>query len=174
MHNKPYSVDASKIQRVLPDLSYISLQDSARAAADSAVALGLVSMRWSPRLLFLDAFGRAYGALVGQRDPLLTAQPHAAAAAEGSPSAGRGRAGCVPAAARSVPLAIKTATAAAAAAADAGDTEGSEVEAVSTPVSKLGVNVIVCEPVQPAKQHKQQPRQQLRQRAPAAGGRQAV
>lgn len=45
MHNKPYNVDASKITRVLPDFSYIPLKDSARAAADSVVAMGLAAFR---------------------------------------------------------------------------------------------------------------------------------
>jgi hypothetical protein len=43
MHNKPYSVDATKIQRVLPDFKYIPLADSVRAAADSVVAMGLAA-----------------------------------------------------------------------------------------------------------------------------------
>lgn len=43
MHNKPYTVDASKITRVLPDFSYIPLAESVRAAADSVVAMGLAA-----------------------------------------------------------------------------------------------------------------------------------
>lgn len=43
MHNKPYTVDASKITRVLPDFTYIPLAESARAAADSVVAMGLAN-----------------------------------------------------------------------------------------------------------------------------------
>lgn len=45
MHNKPYTVDASKITRVLPDFSYISLQASVKAAADSVVAMGLAAFQ---------------------------------------------------------------------------------------------------------------------------------
>jgi len=43
MHNKPYKVDASKITRVLPGFTYIPLDASVRAAADSVVALGLAA-----------------------------------------------------------------------------------------------------------------------------------
>lgn len=47
MHNKPYTVDASKITRVLPDFSYIPLQASVKAAADSVVAMGLAAFHGS-------------------------------------------------------------------------------------------------------------------------------
>ncbi|KAF6259935.1 hypothetical protein COO60DRAFT_1700582 [Scenedesmus sp. NREL 46B-D3] len=44
MHNKPYKVDASKLQRVLPGFAYIPLEESVRAAADSIVAMGLAAV----------------------------------------------------------------------------------------------------------------------------------
>jgi hypothetical protein len=44
MHNKPYKVDASKLTRVLPGFSYIPLEDSVAAAADSIVAMGLAAV----------------------------------------------------------------------------------------------------------------------------------
>jgi hypothetical protein len=44
MHNKPYKVDASKLTRVLPGFSYIPLEASVRAAADSIVAMGLAAV----------------------------------------------------------------------------------------------------------------------------------
>jgi hypothetical protein len=44
MHNKPYKVNASKLTRVLPGFTYIPLEDSVRAAADSVVAMGLAAV----------------------------------------------------------------------------------------------------------------------------------
>lgn len=44
MHDKPYKADGSKVSRVLPDFSYIPLEASVRAAADSVVAMGLAAL----------------------------------------------------------------------------------------------------------------------------------
>jgi hypothetical protein len=188
MHNKPYVVDASKVQRVLPDLSYIPLRDSARAAADCVVGLGFVSMQWTPRLRFLNAVGRLHGWLWGQADPLeaAAAPPAAAAAAGAAPAAaavpaaataaGAAQASTVGvetgaggalAAARVLPANLMGALANAAAARHSDDAD-SDAESVSSPV---GVDVIVCGPLHTKQQQQQQ---QQRRRLATPSQQQAV